>query len=289
MKICWVALIGRPNVGKSTLMNQIIKYDLSIVSPVAQTTRDQINGVYTDEEYQIIFLDTPGIHKPSSKFGQILNQSAWNTVKEVDLVLFLNPINQEISTGDQMIIEQLQNIKNKIAIITKDDLVETQLEIEQRILQLKKMGFEKIIRTNYNDPDKADYLLDQIKTFAYEDHQYYDSDYITDRSQLFLVTEMIRNSAIKFLSEELPHSIFIEVNDYQETKQKLFIDATIYCKKESQKGIIIGQGGSMIKKIGTDARLAIINKFGLNVHLNLNVKVNKNWINNEKILKKYKY
>ena len=289
MKICWVALIGRPNVGKSTLMNQIIKYDLSIVSPVAQTTRDQINGVYTDEEYQIIFLDTPGIHKPSSKFGQILNQSAWNTIKEVDLVLFLNPINQEISTGDQMIIEQLQNIKNKIAIITKDDLVETQLEIEQRILQLKKMGFEKIIRTNYNDPDKADYLLDQIKTFAYEDHQYYDSDYITDRSQLFLVTEMIRNSAIKFLSEELPHSIFIEVNDYQETKQKLLIDATIYCKKESQKGIIIGQGGSMIKKIGTDARLAIINKFGLNVHLNLNVKVNKNWINNEKILKKYKY
>lgn len=289
MKICWVALIGRPNVGKSTLMNQIIKYDLSIVSPVAQTTRDQINGVYTDEEYQIIFLDTPGIHKPSSKFGQILNQSAWNTVKEVDLVLFLNPINQEISTGDQMIIEQLQNIKNKIAIITKDDLVETQLEIEQRILQLKKMGFEKIIRTNYNDPDKADYLLEQIKTFAYEDHQYYDSDYITDCSQLFLVTEMIRNSAIKFLSEELPHSIFIEVSDYQETKQKLFIDATIYCKKESQKGIIIGQGGSMIKKIGTDARLAIINKFGLNVHLNLNVKVNKNWINNEKILKKYKY
>ena len=289
MKICWVALIGRPNVGKSTLMNQIIKYDLSIVSPVAQTTRDQINGVYTDEEYQIIFLDTPGIHKPSSKFGQILNQSAWNTIKEVDLVLFLNPINQEISTGDQMIIEQLQNIKNKIAIITKDDLVETQLEIEQRILQLKKMGFEKIIRTNYNDPDKVDYLLEQIKTFAYEDHQYYDSDYITDRSQLFLVTEMIRNSAIKFLSEELPHSIFIEVNDYQETKQKLLIDATIYCKKESQKGIIIGQGGSMIKKIGTDARLAIINKFGLNVHLNLNVKVNKNWINNEKILKKYKY
>ena len=289
MKICWVALIGRPNVGKSTLMNQIIKYDLSIVSPVAQTTRDQINGVYTDEEYQIIFLDTPGIHKPSSKFGQILNQSAWNTVKEVDLVLFLNPINQEISTGDQMIIEQLQNIKNKIAIITKDDLVKTQLEIEQRILQLKKMGFEKIIRTNYNDPNKADYLLEQIKTFAYEDHQYYDSDYITDRSQLFLVTEMIRNSAIKFLSEELPHSIFIEVSDYQETKQKLFIDAIIYCKKESQKGIIIGQGGSMIKKIGTDARLAIINKFGLNVHLNLNVKVNKNWINNEKILKKYKY
>ena len=289
MKICWVALIGRPNVGKSTLMNQIIKYDLSIVSPVAQTTRDQINGVYTDEEYQIIFLDTPGIHKPSSKFGQILNQSAWNTVKEVDLVLFLNPINQEISTGDQMIIEQLQNIKNKIAIITKDDLVKTQLEIEQRILQLKKMGFEKIIRTNYNDPQKADYLLDQIKTFAYEDHQYYDSDYITDRSQLFLVTEMIRNSAIKFLSEELPHSIFIEVSDYQETKQKLLIDATIYCKKESQKGIIIGQGGSMIKKIGTDARLTIINKFGLNVHLNLNVKVNKNWINNEKILKKYKY
>ena len=289
MKVCWVALIGRPNVGKSTLMNNIIKYDLSIVSPVAQTTRDQINGIYTDDQYQIIFVDTPGIHKPVSKFGNVLNNSAWNTLKEVDLILFLNPINQEISTGDQLIINELKSFNNKIAVITKDDLLQSQLDLEIRFKQLKDFGFNKIISINNLKENKIDNLLNEIKTFAYEDQQYYEADDITDKSQLFLIKEMIRNSAIKFLSEELPHSIFIEINQYDQQKHRLSIDGVIYCKKESQKGIIVGKNGSMIKKIGSDARRAIMNKFNINVNLNLIVKVNKNWINNLKILKNFKY
>ena len=289
MKVCWVALIGRPNVGKSTLMNNIIKYDLSIVSPIAQTTRDQINGIYTDDQYQIIFVDTPGIHKPVSKFGNVLNNSAWNTLKEVDLILFLNPINQEISTGDQLIINELKSFNNKIAVITKDDLLQSQLDLEIRFKQLKDFGFNKIISINNLKENKIDNLLNEIKTFAYEDQQYYEADDITDKSQLFLIKEMIRNSAIKFLSEELPHSIFIEINQYDQEKHRLSIDAIIYCKKESQKGIIVGKNGSMIKKIGSDARRAIMNKFNINVNLNLMVKVNKNWINNLKVLKNFKY
>lgn len=289
MKVCWVALIGRPNVGKSTLMNNIIKYDLSIVSPVAQTTRDQINGIYTDDQYQIIFIDTPGIHKPVSKFGNVLNNSAWNTLKEVDLILFLNPINQEISTGDQLIINELKSFNNKIAVITKDDLLQSQLDLEIRFKQLKDLGFNKIISINNLKENKIDNLLNEIKTFAYEDQQYYEADDITDKSQLFLIKEMIRNSAIKFLSEELPHSIFIEINQYEQQKHRLSIYAIIYCKKESQKGIIVGKNGSMIKKIGSDARRAIMNKFNINVNLNLMVKVNKNWINNLKVLKNFKY
>ena len=289
MKVCWVALIGRPNVGKSTLMNHIIKYDLSIVSPVAQTTRDQISGVYTDDQYQIIFVDTPGIHKPNSKFGLHLNQAAWDSLKEVDLVLFLSPINQAISTGDQLIIAKLERLKNKIAVITKDDLATTPNDLQIRITELKQLGFSAITTVNYQNPAKIDELLEQIKSFAYEDHQYFDADYITDRTELFLTKEVIRNSAIKFLNEELPHSIFVEINNYQTNPGKLHVEAIIYCKKESQKGIIIGKGGTMIKQIGSDARRAIMQKFRLNVDLRLQVKVEKNWINDPQKLKKIRY
>lgn len=289
MKVCWVALIGRPNVGKSTLMNHIIKYDLSIVSPVAQTTRDQISGVYTDDQYQIIFVDTPGIHKPNSKFGLHLNQAAWDSLKEVDLVLFLSPINQAISTGDQLIIAKLERLKNKIAVITKDDLATTPNDLQIRITELKQLGFGAITTVNYQNPAKIDELLEQIKSFAYEDHQYFDADYITDRTELFLTKEVIRNSAIKFLNEELPHSIFVEINNYQINPGKLHVEAIIYCKKESQKGIIIGKGGAMIKQIGSDARRAIMQKFRLNVDLRLQVKVEKNWINDPQKLKKIRY
>lgn len=289
MKVCWVALIGRPNVGKSTLMNHIIKYDLSIVSPVAQTTRDQISGVYTDDQYQIIFVDTPGIHKPNSKFGLHLNQAAWDSLKEVDLVLFLSPINQAISTGDQLIIAKLERLKNKIAVITKDDLATTPNDLQIRITELKQLGFSAITTVNYQNPAKIDELLEQIKSFAYEDHQYFDADYITDRTELFLTKEVIRNSAIKFLNEELPHSIFVEINNYQINPGKLHVEAIIYCKKESQKGIIIGKGGTMIKQIGSDARRAIMQKFRLNVDLRLQVKVEKNWINDPQKLKKIRY
>ena len=290
MKVCWVALIGRPNVGKSTLMNQIIKYDLSIVSPVAQTTRDQIYGIYTDDEYQIIFIDTPGFHKPISKFGEQLNKQAQAAVKESDLILFLNPINQEISSGDQLIIEKLVDKTNKIAIITKDDLAQNgALDLTQRYEKLKELGFKEIVNINYKNQAKIDDLLMKIKTYAYEEQQFFDDDFITDKSELFLTKELIRNSAIKFLSDELPHSIFIEITEYYIKPYKRSIKAIIYCKKESQKGIIIGKKGAMIKQIGTEARRQIIQKFQTNVYLELKVKVEKNWTNSINQIKKMSF
>lgn len=291
MKVCWVTLIGRPNVGKSTLLNQLIKYDLSIISPVAQTTRDKINGVYTDDEYQIIFFDTPGIHKPLSKFGDSLNQKAIETIKESDLVLFLSPINQEISSGDEMIMEQIKNVKNKIALITKSDLSNDELTIITKTNELKAKGFEEVFLISAKKHDLVEKLLNKIKKFAYEDNQYFDDDYITDKTELFLSKEIIRSSAINFLSDELPHSIAIKITQYtiNEKENKRYIEANIYCKKESQKGIIIGKNGTMIKKIGTLARKKIIEKFNANVQLNLHVKVDKNWIDNEKSIKKFGY
>lgn len=291
MKVCWVSLIGRPNVGKSTLINNLIKYDLSIVSPIAQTTRDNISGVYTDKEYQIIFCDTPGIHKPLSRFGEHLNKKSLNSIEEADLILFLNPINQEISKGDNFIIEQINNKKNKIAIITKSDLVNNELEFFERKKLLNKIGFEKSILVSQKDPKTYEDLLEEIKKYAYNDEKFYDDDYITDKTELFLVKEIIRSSAIKFLHDEIPHSIVIEITKYEinDNENKRYIEANIYCKKNSQKGIIIGKNGSMIKKIGTHARKEIINKFNSNVHLDIFVKVDNNWIDNEKSIKKYGY
>lgn len=291
MRICWVSIIGRPNVGKSTLINHIIKYDLSIISPVAQTTRDQIMGVYTDNEYQIIFTDTPGIHKPLSEFGQTLNNKALETIKENDVILFLSPIDQEISKGDELILDQIKNVKNKIAVITKMDLINNPEDLKIKEKMLNSYEFTSIIHTSDKKEKSFDFLLNEIKKFAYEDNKYFDEDFITDRTETFLTKEIIRSSAIKYLTDELPHSIVVEISDYiiDDKLNKRNIDATIYCKKESQKGIIIGKNGSMIKKIGINARKQIMNKFSSNVHLNLNIKVDKNWVDNKKSIKKFGY
>lgn len=291
MKVCWVAIIGRPNVGKSTLINKIIKYDLSIISNKAQTTREQILGIYNENDYQLIFLDTPGIHKPHSIFGDFLNKKALDTLKESDLILFLQPIDQKISNGDLFILEKIKNIENKIALITKKDLMKSNLEIDQKIKELEKFNFKYILTISQNDKKSIDSVVEKIKEFSYEDDKLYDDDFITDRSELFISKEIIRFAAIENLNDELPHSISIEIIKYDINPEETFrdIEAIIYCKKDSQKGIIIGKNGSMIKKIGTKARKMISEKFDSKVHLVLSVKVNKDWINNEKQIKKLGY
>ena len=291
MKVCWVAIIGRPNVGKSTLINKIIKYDLSIISNKPQTTREQILGVYNENDYQLIFLDTPGIHKPHSIFGDFLNKKALDTLKESDLILFLQPIDQKISNGDLFILEKIKNIENKIALITKKDLMKSNLEIDQKIKELEKFNFKYILAISQDDEKSIDSVVEKIKEFSYEDDKLYDDDFITDRSELFISKEIIRFAAIENLNDELPHSISVEIIKYDINPEETFrdIEAIIYCKKESQKGIIIGKNGSMIKKIGTRARKIISEKFNSKVHLVLSVKVNKDWINNEKQIKKLGY
>lgn len=291
MKVCWVAIIGRPNVGKSTLINKIIKYDLSIISNKPQTTREQILGIYNENDYQLIFLDTPGIHKPHSIFGDFLNKKALDTLKESDLILFLQPIDQKISNGDLFILEKIKNIENKIALITKKDLMKSNLEIDQKIKELEKFNFKYILTISQDDKKSIDFVVEKIKEFSYEDDKLYDDDFITDRSELFISKEIIRFAAIENLNDELPHSISIEIIKYDINPEETFrdIEAIIYCKKDSQKGIIIGKNGSMIKKIGTKARKMISEKFDSKVHLVLSVKVNKDWINNEKQIKKLGY
>lgn len=291
MKVCWVAIIGRPNVGKSTLINKIIKYDLSIISNKAQTTREQILGIYNENDYQLIFLDTPGIHKPHSIFGDFLNKKALDTLKESDLILFLQPIDQKISNGDLFILEKIKNIENKIALITKKDLIKSNFEIDQKIKELEKFDFKYILVISQYDEKSIDSVVEKIKEFSYEDDKLYDDDFITDRSELFISKEIIRFAAIENLNDELPHSISVEIIKYDLNPEETFrdIEAIIYCKKESQKGIIIGKNGSMIKKIGTRARKIISEKFNSKVHLVLSVKVNKDWINNEKQIKKLGY
>lgn len=291
MKVCWVGIIGRPNVGKSTLINNIIQYDLSIISNKPQTTRDQILGIYNEKDYQIIFLDTPGIHKPQSKFGDELNKKAYQTLEESDVILFLQPSNEVISKGDLSILEKIKSFENKIALITKIDLIKSNNELNEKIIQLSDFGFKEIIPISSNNKKSIDEVIEQIKKFSYEDEKLYDDDYITDRSELFLSKEIIRYCAIENLQDELPHSIAIEISKYEINQNETLrnIEAVIYCKKESQKGIIIGKGGSMIKKIGTKARKLISDKFDTNVVLKLDVKVDKDWINNDKKIKKFGY
>lgn len=291
MKVCWVGIIGRPNVGKSTLLNKIINYDLSIVSNKAQTTRDNILGIYNDEEYQFIFIDTPGIHKPQSKFGKKLNEKAIEATKDADIILFLQPVNQKISSGDLMILNHIKDIENKIAIITKIDLSKSNELVNEKIIELNNFNFQAILPVAQNKDKLINNVIDEIKKYAYEDQRYYEDDDITDKSELFLAKEIIRSCAINNLNDELPHSIAIEIIKYEinEETEKRNIEAIIYCKKESQKGIIIGKNGSLIKKIGMCSRKLISEKFGFQTNLILNVKVNKDWINNDKEIKKFGY
>lgn len=289
MKICFVTIIGRPNVGKSTLLNKLINFETAITSSVAQTTRDQILGVYTNENLQIIFTDTPGIHKPQNKLGEKLNKNAIESLEDVDLVLFLTPINESIGKGDLFILDLIKNKKNKVAIITKTDLSVESEKFHQKEQELQGFGFREIWMFNDKLTSYSNIIIEKIEKYAYEGTPFYDEDTITDRPLRFFASEIIRKHANENLKEELPHSICVQIDNFKEGEDFWDIYSTIYVKKESQKGIVIGKSGSMIKIIGTNARKHMENQFGVKVNLNLKVKVNKNWVDNEKQLKQWGY
>lgn len=289
-KTCTVLLIGRPNVGKSTLLNKILNYEVAIVSKFAQTTRDQIKGIYNDDEYQLVFLDTPGMHKGQNLLSRRLNQKAIESLKSADLILFLTPANDEFGRGDNYILNLIKETKTPtIIVLTKIDLAKDKSLMNNKIETLKKMGIKDIFGVGFDYDQSYIDLLNEIKKYAIEQEVEFEDDIFTDSSMRFLAKEIIRESALSKLYDELPHSIAVEIDDFKEQENLFEIYATIYVKKESQKGILIGKNASMIKNISIDARQKMQRIFNSRIFLNIGVKVSEDWVNDENKIKKLGY
>ena len=258
----FVTIIGRPNVGKSTLMNQLIGQKIAITSSKAQTTRNRIQTVYTSEEGQIVFLDTPGINKAKNKLGDYMLMAAERTLNEVDLILWLVEPTTFIGGGEQYIIEKLQNVKTPIFLVI-----------------------------NKTDVNNTDDLVHSIFKYLPEGPMYYDEDTITDQPERQIVAELVREKALRLLSQEIPHGIAVVIERMKTRKGRDIVDieAVIVCERESHKRIIIGKKGSMIKEIGTQAREEIENLLDMKVNLKLWVKVRKDWRDSDILLKNYGY
>ena len=291
MKVGFVSIVGRPNVGKSTLLNAMLDYEVSITSSKPQTTRDQIKGIYNDENSQIIFIDTPGIHKPKQELGNSLNEASYSSLKDADMILFLTPLDELIGPGDKMIINKIINKSNVFAVMTKLDKSDPETA-KEKADDLKKLGFKQVIGTSIEIKESIKQIIEFIKENLEEGHRFYDVDEITDKSMRFITKEIIREATIKRVTDELPHSIGVMVEEYLEPEtpeDKYVIRAFIYIERESQKGIIVGKDGKMIKSIGQDAREKLYNILNHNIYLDLRVKVKKNWTDNEHEIKRMGY
>ncbi len=288
----FVTLIGRPNVGKSTLMNQLIGQKIAITSNKPQTTRNRIQTVYTSEEGQIIFLDTPGINRAKNKLGNYMLNVAERTLNEVDVVLWLVEPTTFIGGGERYIIEKLSKVKTPIIlIINKIDTVEEE-EIVKAIMTYKDVcKFAEIIPVSAKTGKNTAEIIKCIFKYLDEGPQFYDEDTITDQPERQIVAELIREKALRLLSQEIPHGIAVVIDSMKERKKGniIDIDATIICEKDTHKGIIIGKQGSMLKKIGSNARIEMENLLDAKVNLQLWVKVKKDWRDSDYLLKNYGY
>ena len=276
----FVTLIGRPNVGKSTLMNHLIGQKIAITSDKPQTTRNRIQTVYTDDRGQIIFLDTPGIHKAKNKLGQYMVNVAEHTLKEVDVILWLVEPATFIGAGERHIAEQLKNVKTPIIlVINKIDTIKNQDEILTFIAAYKDVcDFAEIVPLSALKDKNTDLLTELIFKYLPYGPQFYDEDTVTDQPMRQIAAELIREKALRLLDDEIPHGIAVTIEKMKERKGGLIdIEASIVCERESHKGIIIGKGGKMLKTIGVKARKDIELMMGDKVYLELWVKVMPNW------------
>ena len=288
----FVTLIGRPNVGKSTLMNQIIGQKIAITSNKPQTTRNRIQTVYTCEEGQIVFLDTPGIHKAKNKLGEFMVNVAEQTLKEVDVILWLVEPTDYIGAGERHIAEQLQGIKTPvILVINKVDTIKKE-EILKFIDNYRKiLDFAEIVPVSALKGTNTDDLIDTIFKYLPYGPMFYEEDTVTDQPMRQIVAELVREKALKCLDEEIPHGIAVYIDQMKERKSGdiVDIDATIVCERDSHKGIIIGKQGAMLKKIGSAARYEIEKMMEMKVNLKLWVKVRKEWRDSDIQLKNFGY
>lgn len=275
----FVAILGRPNVGKSTFLNRVVGQKIAIMSDKAQTTRNKIQGIYTEDDAQIVFIDTPGIHKPHSRLGDFMVESALSTLNEVDAVLFMVNATQKRGRGDDFIIERLKNIKKPIyLVINKIDQIHPDKLLQIMDDYRNTLDYAEVFPISALEGNNCPELIESLVNTLPEGPQYYPADQITDHPERFIAGELIREKVLELTREEVPHSVAVVVDRiHREDDEKVLVQATIVVERNSQKGIIIGKGGKMLKQIGVKARKDIELMLGDKVYLELWVKVQPNW------------
>lgn len=281
----FVALIGRPSSGKSTLVNNICGYKISIVSKHPQTTRFLVKGIYNDDDSQIIFIDSPGFHNFNSNLNRGLTNLAVRNIQDADLILYLVDLSRDYGSEEDDIIKKLNGCEKKLVVVfNKLDIKKNNSKIREQVLS--KLNTDKFIEISSQNGDNIDKLLNLIKNMLQEGPQYYPDDFVTDQTIPFRISEVVREKIFTNTSEEIPHSCYVEVEEFTVNENKIVANALVCVEADSQKGMLIGKNGSMIKKIGTEARIDLEEIFERKVNLFLNVKVNSNWRKNDNLLKR---
>lgn len=289
----FISIIGRPNVGKSTFLNRVIGQKIAIMSDKPQTTRNKIQGVLTREKSQMVFIDTPGIHKPKHKLGEFMVKVSKNTLREVDLIMFMVNAEEKIGKGDEFIMELLSETNTPVfLVINKIDKIHPDELLEIIDAYREKMDFAEIIPISALEGNNVERLLETIENYLPEGPQYYPSDQVTDHPERFIISELIREKVLHLTREEIPHSVAVIIDKIRRDEKNenlIHVNATIMVERDSQKGIIIGKGGSLLKEVGTQARKDIEMLLGSKVYLELWVKVQKDWRNKITYLRDFGY
>ena len=289
MKSGFVSIVGRPNAGKSTIINALLERKLSIVTEKAQTTRNSIKGIYDDGEYQIIFIDTPGIHKANHSLGEFMNKEALDSAKDVDANVLVVDASRRFDEGDRFINESLSKDIPLFIVINKIDLMRLP-EVQQIKAKYQEMYPKaKILEASAIENFGIDELLREVKAVIPEGPRYFAEDQVTDKDSSFMISEVIREKLLKLLKDEVPHDLAVRVDEIKSKKEAVYIRATIIVDKESHKGIVIGKGGKRIKAIGMKARTDLEEYYNKRIFLELFVSVKEDWLNNPRILKELGY
>ncbi len=288
MKVGFVSIVGRPNAGKSTLINSIIGSKVAIVSDKAHTTRNNIQGIYNDDDSQIIFIDTPGIHKPMHKLGKYMNSQSYYSIEDTNVILFMVDATEKIGKGDKFILEKLKEVdSNVFLVLNKVDRIKKENLFPMIEEYNKLFDFKEIIPISALKKDNIDDLIKTIKNYLDEGERYYSEDYYTDKSINFMVSEIVREKVLNLTHEEVPHAVTCVLEKYEEEKNSIHINVLIIVEREGIKRILVGHSGSMIKEIGIEARKDIEELVGKKVYLELFVKTVNNWREKDKYLTEF--
>ena len=288
MKVGFVSIVGRPNAGKSTSINSIIGSKVAIVSDKAHTTRNNIQGIYNDDDSQIIFIDTPGIHKPMHKLGKYMNSQSYYSIEDTNVILFMVDATEKIGKGDKFILEKLKEVdSNVFLVLNKVDRIKKENLFPMIEEYNKLFDFKEIIPISALKKDNIDDLIKTIKKYLDEGERYYSEDYYTDKSINFMVSEIVREKVLNLTHEEVPHAVTCVLEKYEEEKNSIHINVLIIVEREGIKRILVGHSGSMIKEIGIEARKDIEELVGKKVYLELFVKTVNNWREKDKYLTEF--